>query len=127
MAYVVGTVVITDGVTEVTLPKIKKINVGGEIVKKTVTMASGKEVEEIIGFRPAFTGEWDYVAESTLQSLLTLLKTKSLLTVTYPDPVDTYVTGVYRVSYPQVGIFKYVLGSPMWHGVSIEFSAQEVV
>lgn len=120
-------ITISDGVTTVTMPKIKKITVGGSEVAKEITMASGKMVKDVIGHRTVIDAEWDYVPAATITALVTMLRAGGYFTVSYPDPDGTYKSGFFSINYPKNKIFKFVDGIPMWHGVSLTMTAQEVV
>lgn len=120
-------ITINDGKTTITMPKTKKITVGGEIVSDTVEMASGKIVSEIKGFRTAITAEWDYIPASDMALLTTMLRKGLFFTVGYPDPDGTDKSGKFTISIPTPGIFKFVNGVAMWHEVKLKMIAQEVV
>jgi hypothetical protein len=120
-------ITISDGVTTITMPKVRKVSVGGKEVAKEVTMASGKMVKDVIGHRAVIAAEWDYVPANTMAALVNLLRAGGYFTVGYPDPDGTDKSGSFSISYPQNKIFKFVSGVPMWHGVQLVMTAQEVV
>lgn len=120
-------IIISNGTTDITMPLIKKISVGGQEVANEVTMASGKLVKDIIGHRVIVNAEWDYVPASQIANLVTMLRAGGYFAVTYPDPSGENKSGNFSISYPQTRIFKYVDGVPMWHGVSLTMTAQEVI
>ena len=120
-------ITISDGITTITMPRTKSPKVGGEEVCKEITMASGKKVKEMIGVRTAIAAEWDYVPAATMAALTTMLRKGGYFTVGYPDPDGTDKSGSYDITIPSPGIFRFVGTTPMWHGVSLTMTAQEVV
>lgn len=109
------------------LPRTKKISMGGELVATEVTMVSGRKVQYVQGFRPSFTAEWEWFPNDLLAQLTNLLRQGGYFKVEYPDQDGTDKSGYFAVSYPNTGIFKFKDGKPMWYGVSLTFSAQEVL
>jgi len=120
-------ITISDGTTTITMPKVKAVTVGGEEICHEITMASGKRVKEMIGYRAVVDAEWDYVPASTMASLVTMLRAGGYFTVSYPDPDGTDKSGSFSVSIPSIGIFKFNDTIPFWCGVKLTFTAQEVV
>jgi len=116
-----------DKTTTVTMPRIRDITDNGDNVYNEATMASGRKVRDIVGYRPAFKANWDWVPASTLTTLLTLIRSGTYLYIEYPDPVDGDSAGFFDVSYPTPAIFMFINGEPMWHNVSLTFTGQEVV
>ena len=82
-------ITISNGAATITMPRIKKITVGGAEVAKEVTMASGKMVKDVIGHRAVVSAEWDYVPAATMAALINLLRAGGYFTVGYPDPDGT--------------------------------------
>ena len=120
-------ITISDGATTITMPRTKKITIGGENVCKEKTMASGKNVRDVVGHRVIVDGEWDYVPAATMTALITLIRTGAFLFVEYPDSTGDDADGMFDVSVPSPGIFKFVGGVPMWHGARLKMTAQEVI
>lgn len=120
-------ITISNGAATITMPRIKKITVGGAEVAKEVTMASGKMVKDVIGHRAVVSAEWDYVPAATMAALINLLRAGGYFTVGYPDPDGTDHEADFSISIPSPGIFKFVSGVAMWHGVQLTMTAQEVV
>lgn len=120
-------ITISDGLTTITMPRTRKLNVGGEIVSSETKMASGKRVAEVVGCRITIKADWDYVPAETMAALTTMLRKGLFFTVGYPDPDGTDKSAAFSISIPAPGIFKFVSGVPMWHGVSLTMAAQEVV
>ena len=75
-----------DRSVSVEMPRIKDITVGATEVANTVTMASGKVVKDMIGYRATIQATWDYVPVTTLTALATLLRSGGFFYVEYPAP-----------------------------------------
>lgn len=109
------------------LPLTKSLTIGGEEVGNNIQMASGKMVKEIIGFRTILKAEWNYLPQSTITELHRLLRKGGFFHVQYPDPEKGDASGMFSISMPQSGIFRFKYGKPVWKDISLEFTAQEVV
>lgn len=109
------------------MPRTRSLTVGGEEVGKTVTMASGKTVKEVQGYRAKLTASWNWLPQDTIQALHRLLRQGGFFYVQYPDPDKGDTGGMFSISMPESGIFKFQDGAPRWKDVSLEFTAQEVV
>ncbi len=120
-------ITISDGVTSIEMPRVKKITVGGEEVAKEIQMASGKKVKEVIGHRTVVSAEWDAVPAETMAALHTMLRQGGYFTVSYPDPAEGDVTASFSISYPTSKIFKFNGAAAYWHGVSLKMTAQDVI
>lgn len=107
------------------LPRTKDITIGAEEVSDEVTMASGKLVKDIRGFRTTIEANFDYFPADLLVTLLQVLRQGSYYLVQFPAP-EGDDSGHFSISYPSNKIFKFVNGDPMWYGVSLTFTAQEV-
>lgn len=73
------TIYSSDKSHSVTLPRVRDIEVGAEEESKTVTMASGKTVKDILGYRAKVTAVWDWIPADLVTELLNLLKTGAFL------------------------------------------------
>lgn len=110
----------------VTLPRVKKIVVGGQEEATEKKMASGKLVKEVKGFRAVVRGEWDWLPADVFVTLHTLLRRGGYFYVEYPDPVEGDTSGMFKVNYPDGRVFRYLDGQPRWYGASLTMTAQEV-
>ena len=119
-------ITISDGTTTITMPRTRKVSDAGSMEYKEITMASGKRVQEMKGFRPGFTYKWDYVPAATIMALITMLRAGGFYTVGYFDLDGTDKSGVFSVSYPTHEVFKFKEGVAMWHNCTLTISAQEV-
>lgn len=118
-------IIIAKGTSSVTMPRIRDITYGGEVVAVEATMASGKKVRDIIGFRPNVRAKWDWVPAETIKALNALLRQGGFFQVTYPTP-DGEKTESMTVGFPTMDVFAYRGGAPMWHNITLTMEAQEV-
>ena len=111
--------------SSVELPRVKDIQVGAEEVAKTVTMASGKTVKDITGYRTTVQASWDYVPAATVTALISLMRGGGFFFVEYPAP-DGDASGMFEIDYPTLSVFQFKNGTAVWHGVTLKMTAQEV-
>lgn len=109
------------------MPRVRNVTVGGEEVANEVTMASGKIVKEMTGFRVVVTAEWEWLPAEIITALHTMLRRGGFFTVSYPDPASGDVTASFSVTYPTSKIFRFAGTSPRWYDVKLTMKAQEVV
>ena len=114
-----------DRSVSVEMPRIKDISVGATEVANTVTMASGKVVKDMIGYRANIQATWDYVPVTTLTALATLLRSGGFFYVEYPAPTGDE-SGMFEIEYPSMSIFAYKNGVAVWHDVKLKMTGQEV-
>lgn len=120
-------IVITDGVTTITMPRTRDLLDIGANEAVPVTMASGRIVKEVRGFRPGYRARWDWVPAGIITQLLGMIRANGFLTVTIPDPVTGTHTGLFEIEYPSLKVFRYKDGVARWHDVVLVMKAQEVV
>ena len=118
-------IIIAKGGTPVTMPQVRDITYGGDVVAIEATMASGKVVRDVIGFRANVRAAWDWVPADTIKALNALLRQGGFFQVTYPTP-DGEKTESMTVSFPTMDVFTYRDGVPMWHNITLTMSSQEV-
>lgn len=114
-----------DRSVSVEMPHIKDITVGAAEVANTVTMASGKVVKDMIGYRVTIQATWDYVPAAVLTALATLLRSGGFFYVEYPAPTGD-AGGMFEIEYSSMSIFAYKNGIAVWHDVKLKMTAQEV-
>ena len=114
-----------DRSVSVEMPHIKDITVAAAEVANTVTMASGKVVKDMIGYRVTIQATWDYVPAAVLTALATLLRSGGFFYVEYPAPTGD-AGGMFEIEYPSMSIFAYKNGIAVWHDVKLKMTAQEV-
>ena len=119
------TIYSADKSRSITMPRVRDIEVGAEEASKTVTMASGKTVKDILGYRAKITAVWDWFPAELVTELLNLLKTSAFLWVEYPSP-DGNSVGFFSIEYPTLSVFCYKNGVPVWHDMTLSMTAQEV-
>jgi hypothetical protein len=109
----------------VTLPRTKQISVGAQEISKSVTMASGKLVKDIVGYRASVKASWDYVPASAVAALVGILRGGGFCFVEYPSPSGD-ASGYFEIDYPTMSVFGFKNGIAVWHDVTLSMSAQEV-
>lgn len=110
----------------VEMPKTRQFEIGGEIVAVEATMASGKLVRDVIGWRTVLTAFWEWLPQDTLAQIVALARGGGFVAITYPDTDGTAATGTFSISIGSQKVFKFVDGSPMWCNVSLTATSQEV-
>lgn len=119
-------IVITDGVNTVTLLKDLVFTISPEDVGAKATMASGKDVMDIVGTKNVLTIPTGWLSPSDLATLKSMINSNHILTVTYPD-VDGAKTRDFFVEQPVYRAFKYGDdGVEQWYGVTLTMKQQGV-
>ena len=108
------------------MPKTKKIEIGGEIVAVEATMANGKIVRDVIGWRTVLTASWEWVPQDILAQIVAMARGGRFVEIAYPDTDGTAATGTFGISIGNQKAFKFVSGKPMWYNVELTATAQEV-
>lgn len=109
------------------LPRTRNIETTEDMVYSEMTMASGKTKMDIKGYRPGFTAEWEWLPSGLLNQLLPILRIGGYFKVDYPAPTGEDKTGYFRIEVGGQKIFKFVNGAPMWYGLKLTFTGQDVV
>ncbi|MEA4919387.1 MAG: hypothetical protein VB078_00465 [Clostridiaceae bacterium] len=121
-------ITISDGTTTVTMPQTDQVSDAGAMEYKALTMAGGREVHRITGFRPGFTYAYDYAPATTVRALAALLRAGTFFTVGYFDLDGEDKSGTFSITYPLPKVFKYdENGVAVWHDFSLTIKAQEVI
>lgn len=110
----------------ITLPRTRSVDTEGEVVYTETTMASGKTVMDIRGYRPGFTASWEWLPAGLLAQLLPLLRQGGYFRVEYPDSTGEIESDLMKVKAGGQKIFKFKGGEPMWYGLTLTFVSQEV-
>ena len=113
-------------ISGISMPRTRTLEVGGSYLAKETTMASGKIVRDIIGYRKELTAEWEWVPDGLLQELLPIVRSGEFVTIEYPDPAQGDTSGVFSIEVDPQKIFKFKDGMPYWYSVKIKATAQEV-
>ena len=108
------------------MPRTRTLEVGGSYLAKETTMASGKIVRDIIGYRKELIAEWEWVPDGLLQQLLPIIRSGDFILIEYPDPAQGDTFGMFTVEIDPQKIFKFKNRMPYWYGVKIKAIAQEV-
>lgn len=117
-----------DGVAFIDLPRTKNITYLDKPIVYETEMASGRLVQDIMGVRPTITAVFEYIPSETLKEVLELLRAGGFFNVTYPTPTGETREGMFKiVEGTGQKIFKFVNGKPMWYGLSLTFTSQEVI
>lgn len=111
--------------TYVELPRTRDIKVKGETVCREFTMADGSLVQDIVGFRLSFYATYDYLEQDVIMRLHKVLRRGGFHKVDHPD-VEGGKTGIYKISIPESGIYRFKDGRAYWCGAQLEFVAKEV-
>ena len=112
---------------DIEMPRTKSIEIGGEYESKETTMASGKIVRDVIGWRTEITAEWEWVPAGLLAQLVPIARSGEFVTIQYPDSTGEDASGVFSIEIGEQKVFKFVNGEPMWYNVELTATAQEVV
>ena len=108
------------------MPRTKTLEIGGELESIEATMASGKVVRDVIGWRTEITATWEWVPAGLLSQLVPLAHSGDFISITYPDADGSTQTGNFTIEIGSQKIFKFVNGNPLWYNVELTATAQEV-
>lgn len=111
----------------VEMPYTHNINIGAEAIEKENTMASGRIVKDIVGYRTVVRGVWDYIPQESLNKLFAILRNSTTVYIEYPEINGTTGSGTFISSFPNVKLFTFRNGVPMWHNVDLTFKNTEVL
>ncbi|HHX29494.1 MAG TPA: hypothetical protein GX716_10885 [Firmicutes bacterium] len=105
--------------------KTPQLNVGTFLITKSERTADGTMTMDIIAEKRRLDLDWPIIRDTDLQQILSLLKSKTFHTVTYPDPEhgeDRTIT-VYRGDVTTQAGHR-VAGTRYWTDVSIALIEQ---
>lgn len=108
------------------MPKTKTLEIGGAFESVEATMASGKIVRDVIGWRTELAATWEWLPAGLLSQLVPLARSGGFIEIQYPDADGTNKTGNFTIEIGAQKIFKFVNGNPMWYNVELTATAQEV-
>lgn len=109
------------------MPRTKSLEIGGTYECKEATMASGKVVRDVIGWRVELSATWEWVPAGLLAQLVPLARSGEFVEIQYPDSDGSDTSGMFTIEIGNQKIFKFVNGAPMWYNVELTATAQEVV
>lgn len=119
-------ITISDGISSVVLRSDLVFELEYEEVGTTKTMASGKRVKDIVGYRPVLNIPTGYVELNDLVRLKSLINSGKFLQVTYPG-LGGGETRLFEIAPPVYKSFKYGEdGVSVWYAVTLRCTAQEV-
>lgn len=109
-----------------TLPKVRDMQNGGEVVYKEVQMAAGNLVHYVQGYRAKLSINFDYFPADLLADIMGLIRQGGWFRVDYPDTNGTDKTGYFKITPGTMGVFKFADGKPVWRGLKLDFVAREL-
>lgn len=120
-------IIITDNVDTVTLLRDLKIDVTPREISKSATMASGRDVKDVTGYKPELSIPVGYLSLDDMAKLKTMIERNfGLLTISYPSP-ERDIVAQFMVESPTYTTFDYdENGVAIWKGVTIKATAVEV-
>lgn len=110
----------------ITMPRTRTLEVGGSFEAKEATMASGKVVKDVTGWRKKLTASWEWLPAGALNQLVQLARSGSFVNIQYPDPADGDTSGKFSIEIGNQKVFRYRNGEPYWYNVELTATAQEV-
>ena len=124
----VRNIIITDNVDTSTLLNDLMFVLSSEEISKTATMASGRTVKDIIGYKNVLNIPVGYLSLENVALLRKMIdRNAGVLTISYPTP-NGDKTNLFSVEPPTYATFDYDdSGVAIWKGVTIKASTMEVV
>lgn len=121
-------VTISDGEDTIELPSQIEYPLGGEEVNKTASMASGKIVKDVVGYRDVLEIPVGYLGIEIMALLRNMVRRNDgFLSITYPTP-NGAVTDNFIVEDPKGKVIKYDDdGRAVWLDVTVKAISTEVV
>lgn len=108
------------------MPRTKSLEIGGSYESKEITMASGKIVRDVLGWRTELTATWEWMPAGLLTQLVPIARSGAFVSIQYPDSTGEDAQGSFSIEIGNQKIFKFVSGEPMWYNVELTATAQEV-
>ena len=121
-------IVLSDGIDTVTLLSDLVFELRPLEISKIATMASGREVKDIVGYKDVLEIPVGYLSLDNMTTLRTMInRNKGLLSISYPTPTGDQI-GQFLVEQPAYTPFAYdENGVSVWKGVTIRATSVEVV
>lgn len=111
----------------ITMPRTRTLEIGGSYEAKEATMASGKVVRDVTGWRRELSASWEWVPAGLLAQLIPLARSGEFVEIQYPDPADGNTFGKFSIKIGNQKVFRYRKGEPYWYNVELKATAQEVI
>lgn len=120
-------IIITDGINTITSLNDLVFDIKPIEIVSSVTMASGREVRDVIGYKDSLKLPLGYLTLEQVNTLRDMIKNNSgLLQISYPTP-NGDVTDWFIVNQPTYTSFGYNDdGVAIWKGVTINCTQVEV-
>lgn len=121
-------IVLSDGIDTITLLSDLVFELRPLEISKIATMASGREVKDIVGYKDVLEIPVGYLSLDNMTTLRTMInRNKGLLSISYPTPTGDQI-GQFLVEQPAYTPFAYdENGVSVWKGVTITATSVEVV
>lgn len=116
---------ISDGKNTLLLLPGIEFTISPEEVSTSAVMASGRLVRDYTGYRNTLTIPTGWLTTSDLALLITMIRMKHELTVTYPTPFGED-TRVFYFFLPETKAFRYGADGSIWYGVTLIGEESEV-
>lgn len=100
--------------------------VGSDEVATTITMASGKLVKDVKGYRKSLSASFSYVPAETVAALTNSLRKGGFHTVAYEDLTGEIKTEQFTINQPSMSVFKFSNGVAVWAEMTLDMTGQEV-
>lgn len=111
----------------IAMPRTRTLEIGGAYESKEVTMASGKVVRDVLGWRTELTATWEWLPAGLLAQLVPIARNGQFVDIQYPDSTGETASGKFSIEIGNQKIFKFQNGEPYWYNVELNANAQEVV
>lgn len=111
----------------IAMPRTRSLTIGGDYEAKESTMASGKVVRDVVGWRVKLQADWEWLPAGVLAQIVVAARSGGFIEIRYPDSTGADTAGLFSIEIGSQKIFKFVDGAPYWYNVSLTASAQEVI
>lgn len=120
-------IIITDNTDTITLRNDLMFEIQPEEISRSATMASGRLVKDVIGYKPVLKIPVGYLSLDNMSLLRNMIKRNNgLISISYPTP-NGDITQQFMVEQPTYTTFSYDgNGVAVWQGVTIIARALEV-
>lgn len=120
-------IIISDGVNSISLLNDLVFDIKPEEISTSATMASGRLVKDVIGYKNKLEIPCGYLNLSNMSKLKNMIKSNNgILQISYPAP-DSDKTEWFIVDQPTYTTFSYNdEGVAVWKGVTLSATAVEV-
>ena len=109
------------------MPRTRSLTISGDYEAKESTMASGKVVRDVVGWRVKLQADWEWLPAGVLAQIVAAARSGGFIEIRYPDSTGADTAGLFSIEIGSQKIFKFVDGAPYWYNVSLTASAQEVI